>query len=64
MRSVRNGAVPLRIFMNAWFQRFARRERITVGALRDAVERAEKGQIDANLGGGVLKQRVARSGQR
>lgn len=27
------------------------------------MERAEKGQIDADLGGGVLKQRVARSGQ-
>lgn len=49
--------------MNAWFERFARKEKITVGILRDAVARAEKGQIDANLGGGVLKQRVARSGQ-
>jgi hypothetical protein len=49
--------------MNAWFERFARKEKITVGVLRDAVARAEKGQIDANLGGGVLKQRVARSGQ-
>jgi len=27
------------------------------------VERAENGQIDADLGGGVLKQRVARLGQ-
>lgn len=27
------------------------------------VERAEKGQIDANLGGGVIKQRIARQGQ-
>ncbi|MGF6226272.1 hypothetical protein QFZ27_000227 [Inquilinus ginsengisoli] len=29
----------------------------------DAITRAEKGQIDAELGGGVLKQRIARSGQ-
>ncbi|WP_338926885.1 type II toxin-antitoxin system RelE/ParE family toxin [Mycetohabitans endofungorum] len=32
-------------------------------ALLEAVERAEKGQIDADLGGGVIKQRVARKGQ-
>jgi len=29
----------------------------------DAIYRAEKGQIDANLGGGVLKQRIARPGE-
>jgi len=27
------------------------------------VARAEKGQVDADLGGGVIKQRVARPGQ-
>ena len=31
--------------------------------LLDAVRRAERGQIDADLGGGVIKQRVARPGQ-
>ena len=31
--------------------------------LRDAVVRAEKGQIDADLGGDVIKQRIARPGQ-
>jgi len=30
--------------------------------LREAVTRAEKGQIDADLGGGVIKQRIARPG--
>lgn len=29
----------------------------------DAVERAENGQIDADLGGGVIKQRIARPGE-
>lgn len=29
----------------------------------DAVARAEKGQVDADLGGGVIKQRIARPGQ-
>jgi hypothetical protein len=31
--------------------------------LWDAVARAEKGQIDADLGGEVIKQRIARLGQ-
>jgi hypothetical protein len=31
--------------------------------LRDAVARAEKGQMDAYLGGDVIKQRIARPGQ-
>jgi len=52
-----------RIFKNGWFERFARKERIADTALRDAVERAESGLVDADLGGGVIKQRVARAGQ-
>ena len=52
----------MRVFKNTWFQRFARKERITDAALCDAVARAEKGQVDADLGGSVLKQRVARPG--
>lgn len=46
-----------------WFQRFARKEGIADAALREAVARAEKGQIDADLGGAVIKQRIARPGQ-
>lgn len=52
----------MRVFMNAWFRKFARRERIGNTALREAVSRAEAGLIDADLGGGVVKQRVARPG--
>jgi hypothetical protein len=43
--------------------KFARRERITDASLREAIERAERGLIDADLGGGLIKQRVARQGQ-
>lgn len=53
----------MRIFMTRWFGRFARKERLSEDALREAVACAERGQIDADLGGGVIKQRVARSGQ-
>lgn len=52
----------MRIFKNAWFERFARKQKIPDALLVEAVRRAEKGQIDADLGGGVLKQRIARSG--
>jgi hypothetical protein len=53
----------VRIFKSRWFQRFARKERIDDAVLRDAIARAEKGQIDADLGGEVIKQRIARPGQ-
>jgi hypothetical protein len=53
----------LRIFKTRWFTRFARAERIIDGSLSQAVTRAEQGLIDANLGGAVIKQRVARPGQ-
>jgi len=52
----------MRVFSNAWFGRFARKENISAEALWKAVERAEKGLIDADLGGGVIKQRIARLG--
>jgi hypothetical protein len=53
----------VRIFKSRWFQRFARKEGIEDAALREAVARAEAGQIDADLGGEVIKQRIARPGE-
>ena len=53
----------MKVFQNAWFGRFARKEKISADALWDAVERAENGQVDADLGGGVIKQRIARPGE-
>jgi hypothetical protein len=53
----------VRIFTSRWFQRFARKEGISDSDLLDAVERAARGQIDADLGGEVIKQRIARRGQ-
>ncbi len=52
-----------RVFETRWFQRFARKEKISDAVLLGAVVRAEKGQGDADLGGGVIKQRIARPGQ-
>ena len=45
------------------FARFARDEGIADRSLREAVERADKGLVDADLGGNLIKQRVARQGQ-
>ena len=53
----------MRVFKSRWFQRFARGEAISDIALREAVARAEEGQVDADLGGEVIKQRIARPGQ-
>ena len=50
----------MRIFLTAWFERFARQQGIEDSALYDAVSRANGGLIDADLGGGVIKQRIAR----
>jgi hypothetical protein len=53
----------VQIFKTKWLVRFARRERITDRSLSEAIDRAARGLIDADLGGGIIKQRVARQGQ-
>jgi len=53
----------MRLFKTKHFARFTAKEGIIDSALRDAVRRAESGLIDADLGGGVIKQRLARPGQ-
>lgn len=53
----------MKIFKNAWFQRFARKERISESMLKAAIDNAQKGLIDADLGNGVIKQRIPRPNQ-
>ena len=53
----------LRVFKTKWFRRFARRGRIVDAELCEAIARANRGLIDADLGGNVIKQRVAQPGQ-
>lgn len=53
----------MRIFVYKPFQRFADKEGLSETDLCEAVKRIEAGYIDADLGGGVLKQRIARQGQ-
>jgi hypothetical protein len=52
----------VRVFSSRWFQRFASKAAISDAALLEAVARAGQSQIDADLGGEVIKQRIARPG--
>jgi hypothetical protein len=56
------GEPMLRIFKTKFFVRFARKASLGDSALRKAIADAERGLIDADLGGGVIKQRIAREG--
>ncbi|HEZ1373803.1 TPA: type II toxin-antitoxin system RelE/ParE family toxin [Neisseria meningitidis] len=53
----------MRIFKNQWIVKFAKKHKINDSELLEAVERADNGLIDTDLGGGVIKQRIARQGQ-
>ncbi len=53
----------MRIFKNKAFSRFARKADLDDEALCQAIDAAERGLVDADLGGGVIKQRIARRGQ-
>jgi hypothetical protein len=53
----------VRIYRIKGFARFQRRERIADAALVKAVRDASVGLVDADLGGGLIKQRVARAGR-
>ncbi|MGH9575241.1 MAG: type II toxin-antitoxin system RelE/ParE family toxin, partial [Candidatus Acidiferrales bacterium] len=53
----------MRIFKNRWFARFARDSNISDQKLCRVIGDAERGLIDADMGGSVIKQRIAREGQ-
>lgn len=53
----------MQVFKTKIFARFAKREHLSDSALIEAVERSERGIIDADLGGCIIKQRVGRAGQ-
>ena len=52
----------MRVFKNKEFSRYVRRVGILDAALCYAVSQVDRGLIDADLGSGVIKQRVARTG--
>jgi hypothetical protein len=52
----------LRVYVTRWFGKFARREQLSTNRMCEAAKRAGLGLVDADLGGGLIKQRIARSG--
>ena len=52
----------MQTFKTKAFARFADRMGLDDAALCDAVKRAERGLVAADLGGGVIKQRIGRKG--
>jgi len=53
----------VRIFRNKPFTRFAWKAGIGDAVLCETIQEVTRGLIDADLGGGVIKQRIARRGQ-
>ena len=53
----------MRTFKTKAFTRFAEKAGISDAALCRSVQEAERGLVAAELGGGVIKQRIARPGQ-
>jgi hypothetical protein len=53
----------MRVFKSKWVARFARREGLSDDSLAEAIDRLRRGIVDADLGGGLVKQRVAREGR-
>jgi len=53
----------VRVFKTKWFGRFARKERISDRHLAAAVREVERGLHDGDLGGNLVKKRLARQGE-
>ena len=53
----------MRILKTKWFTHFAIKNRIPDHRLKTAIEEVESGIIDADLGGGLIKKRIAREGE-
>jgi hypothetical protein len=52
----------MRVFKNKWFARWARTEDVPDAALLQAASEVVAGQVEADLGGGLFKKRLAREG--
>ena len=52
----------MRILKTKWFTQFATKHSISDQKLKVAIEEVESGIVDADLGGGLVKKRIAREG--
>lgn len=62
MSPVAGAWARMTVFVTKEFARFRRKARLSVEKLLDAASEVADGRFDADLGGGVFKQRVARDG--
>ena len=51
------------IYKTRWFDRWARKQGLDAAVLKQAVQEMTAGLYEADLGGGLLKKRIARPGQ-
>ena len=51
------------IYKTRWFDRWSRKQNLRTRSLCQAVREIEAGLYEADLGGGLLKKRIARPGQ-
>jgi len=51
------------IYKTRWFDRWAKKQGLSTDALCEAVREMDAGLFEADLGGGLLKKRIARSGE-
>ena len=51
------------VYKTRWFDRWARKHDLSTRALCEAVREMRAGLYEADLGGGLLKKRIARPGQ-
>lgn len=53
----------MEVYKTRWFSRWARKQGLDSSSLCKAVQEMAAGLYEADLGGGLLKKRIARSGQ-
>jgi hypothetical protein len=53
----------MEIYNTRWFNRWARKQGLSTSSLCSAVREMASGLYEADLGGGLLKKRIARPGQ-
>jgi len=53
----------MKIYKTHWFDRWAKKHGLSTQALCEAVREMKDGLYEADLGGGLLKKRIARQGQ-
>ncbi|WP_404790593.1 type II toxin-antitoxin system RelE/ParE family toxin [Altericista sp. CCNU0014] len=53
----------MKIHKTRWFVRWARKQGLNDSSLCDAVREMSEGLYEADLGGGLIKKRIARPGQ-